>query len=230
MKHLGGRLHAAGRGPRGRGARRGGVRRRPSLSAPRVYPPLPLRRRGARPAWRRGRRGPHPRPSPRPRPLGGAEPGPGHQRGSPGRDPASVKGFPSGSIKDRPKAPCGTRRARRVTLRDEAVVPGHPVEPSARNLHSHSASAVRLLCRFREFEWYLFGSTSSARRDKMFCPECGGEYREGYFECADCEVALVEQLPEGFERKRRSFAPRDLARTTSLENHCDVSTAGMTSL
>lgn len=30
----------------------------------------------------------------------------------------------------------------------------------------------------------------------MFCPECQGEYREGFTECADCGVALVEKLPE----------------------------------
>ena len=30
----------------------------------------------------------------------------------------------------------------------------------------------------------------------MWCPECGGEYREGFTECADCGgVALVERLP-----------------------------------
>lgn len=44
----------------------------------------------------------------------------------------------------------------------------------------------------------------------MFCPECGSEYREGYFECADCAVALVEQLPEGFKPRRRSSSPGEL--------------------
>jgi hypothetical protein len=29
----------------------------------------------------------------------------------------------------------------------------------------------------------------------MFCPECRCEYRAGFHECADCHVALVEQLP-----------------------------------
>lgn len=30
----------------------------------------------------------------------------------------------------------------------------------------------------------------------MFCPECRGEYRVGFLECADCGVPLVEELPK----------------------------------
>ncbi|MFB3904015.1 MAG: DUF2007 domain-containing protein [Acidobacteriota bacterium] len=30
----------------------------------------------------------------------------------------------------------------------------------------------------------------------MICPNCKAEYREGYTICSDCEVPLVERLPE----------------------------------
>ena len=30
----------------------------------------------------------------------------------------------------------------------------------------------------------------------MFCPECLTEYRQGFTECADCHVPLVERLPD----------------------------------
>ena len=29
----------------------------------------------------------------------------------------------------------------------------------------------------------------------MYCPKCGAEFREGFFECSDCLVPLVENLP-----------------------------------
>ena len=30
----------------------------------------------------------------------------------------------------------------------------------------------------------------------MFCPECKAEYRRGFTRCSDCDVALVETLPD----------------------------------
>jgi hypothetical protein len=30
----------------------------------------------------------------------------------------------------------------------------------------------------------------------MFCPKCKAEYREGFDRCADCNIPLVEKLPE----------------------------------
>ena len=29
----------------------------------------------------------------------------------------------------------------------------------------------------------------------MFCPECGARYREGFYQCSDCQVELVHELP-----------------------------------
>ena len=30
----------------------------------------------------------------------------------------------------------------------------------------------------------------------MFCPQCRAEYREGFFRCSDCDIPLVDQLPD----------------------------------
>ena len=38
----------------------------------------------------------------------------------------------------------------------------------------------------------------------MFCPKCGCDFREGYFECIDCDVCLVNELPENFVRQEKN--------------------------
>jgi len=50
----------------------------------------------------------------------------------------------------------------------------------------------------------------------MFCPVCRAEYREGFLECTDCDVDLVENLeplPEmpGFAKLATLFSEGDIA-------------------
>ena len=50
----------------------------------------------------------------------------------------------------------------------------------------------------------------------MYCPRCRAEYREGFFECTDCDVDLVEELeslPEmpGFVKLATIFKEGDIA-------------------
>jgi len=50
----------------------------------------------------------------------------------------------------------------------------------------------------------------------MYCPVCRAEYREGFFECTDCDVDLVEELeslPEmpGFIKLATIFKEGDIA-------------------
>ena len=40
----------------------------------------------------------------------------------------------------------------------------------------------------------------------MFCPDCQAEYREGIAECPDCEVRLVDELPQ-VTHPDRAFVP-----------------------
>jgi len=37
----------------------------------------------------------------------------------------------------------------------------------------------------------------------MFCPECKAEYRSGFTHCVDCDVDLVQELPEELTQSRQ---------------------------
>lgn len=37
----------------------------------------------------------------------------------------------------------------------------------------------------------------------MFCPKCGAEYKRGIIKCADCDVPLVEKLPDKPTHKKK---------------------------
>jgi hypothetical protein len=57
----------------------------------------------------------------------------------------------------------------------------------------------------------------------MFCPKCRAEYREGFTVCADCEIDLVDVLPEvekpefiDFKEVLTTYNPRDVAFIKSL--------------
>jgi hypothetical protein len=50
----------------------------------------------------------------------------------------------------------------------------------------------------------------------MFCPVCHAEYREGFLECSDCDVDLVEHLEpmaemQGFVKLATIFSEGDIA-------------------
>ena len=50
----------------------------------------------------------------------------------------------------------------------------------------------------------------------MFCPKCRAEYREGFTECADCLVPLVERLDE--PGRPESPPPPDLKLVTVFKS------------
>jgi len=45
----------------------------------------------------------------------------------------------------------------------------------------------------------------------MYCPKCKGEYREGFTQCADCQIPLVGELPQS----ESDDAPIDLVEVLS---------------
>jgi hypothetical protein len=45
----------------------------------------------------------------------------------------------------------------------------------------------------KRYLWNYFTNTDG---EKMYCPCCCAEFREGYTRCADCNVDLVDALPD----------------------------------
>src|SRR5262249_18478065 len=76
--------------------------------------------------------------------------------------------------------------------------PRHPRDAPRRSLRIGGAPAVR--------DW---GGTEPAAEVRMFCPMCGGEYREGFTTCADCDVLLVSD-PRALAEGRGDFDPHRL--------------------
>lgn len=47
----------------------------------------------------------------------------------------------------------------------------------------------------------------------MFCPSCGGEYRVGFESCFDCEVDLVQHVPESSEQQASETAEPQVSKS-----------------
>ncbi len=61
----------------------------------------------------------------------------------------------------------------------------------------------------------------------MFCPICSAEYREGFLECTDCDVDLVEELEPkpkvpGFVRLASLFSEGDIAVVKASLDKSDI--------
>jgi hypothetical protein len=57
----------------------------------------------------------------------------------------------------------------------------------------------------------------------MYCPKCKAEYRDGFYKCSDCDIALVHELPEEpepefieYEEILSTFNPADVALIKSM--------------
>lgn len=58
----------------------------------------------------------------------------------------------------------------------------------------------------------------------MFCPKCKYEYREGFVVCSDCNVALVDKLPQ--EEKKGKTVNRDSNMAVEYEYITTISSPG----
>ena len=55
----------------------------------------------------------------------------------------------------------------------------------------------------------------------MFCPKCKAEYREGFTECADCNIPLVADLQEAPEQPPGEY---DYVEVLTASNQDDIAT------
>jgi hypothetical protein len=56
----------------------------------------------------------------------------------------------------------------------------------------------------------------------MYCPNCGAEYRLGFYRCGNCEVPLVHELPAGATRHRDDPADAVVVFESSVPGETDM--------
>jgi len=56
----------------------------------------------------------------------------------------------------------------------------------------------------------------------MFCPKCKAEYRSGFTVCADCDVPLVDKLPEEKELPPKTPSKTPYKQLKALLNTVEI--------